>query len=83
MIALEFGFYKPVLDVFFKKKTAGNVYGVRKSNGETKKRIILCAHTDSAYEWKYTYKTGRKGNLLSYIYDYVFRKGRDYTGNDI
>lgn len=61
MIALEFGFYKPILDTFFKKKTAGNVYGVRKSKGETKKRIILCAHTDSAYEWKYTYKTGRKG----------------------
>ncbi|MBR2876499.1 MAG: M28 family peptidase, partial [Clostridia bacterium] len=61
MIVLEFVFYKPVLDVFFKKKTAGNVYGVRKSSGETKKRIILCAHTDSAYEWKYTYKTGRKG----------------------
>ncbi len=61
MIALEFGFYKPVLDVFFKKKTAGNVYGVRKSEEEAKKRIILCAHTDSAYEWKYTYKTGRKG----------------------
>ena len=61
MIALEFGFYKPILDVFFKKKTAGNVYGVRRSKGETKKRIILCAHTDSAYEWKYTYKTGRKG----------------------
>ncbi len=61
MIALEFGFYKPVLDAFFKKKTAGNVYGVRKAKGEAKKRIILCAHTDSAYEWKYTYKTGRKG----------------------
>lgn len=61
MIALEFGFYKPVLDVFFKKKTAGNVYGVIKSKEETKKRIILCAHTDSAYEWKYTYKSGRKG----------------------
>ena len=61
MIVLEFGFYKPILDVFFKKKIAGNVYGVRKSEEETKKRIILCAHTDSAYEWKYTYKTGRKG----------------------
>ena len=41
MIVLEFVFYKPVLDVFFKKKTAGNVYGVRKAKGETKKRIIL------------------------------------------
>ena len=61
IIAAEFGFYKPILDVFFKKKTAGNVYGVIKAKEETKKRIILCAHTDSAFEWKYTYKTGRKG----------------------
>lgn len=55
----EFIFYKPVLDVFFPKKTSGNVYGVRKASGETKKRIILSGHTDSAFEWTYTYKGGR------------------------
>ncbi len=55
----EFIFYKPVLDIFFPKKTSGNVYGVRKASGETKKRIILSGHTDSAFEWTYTYKGGR------------------------
>lgn len=55
----EFIFYKPVLDVFFPKVTSGNVYGVRKASGETKKRIILSGHTDSAFEWTYTYKGGR------------------------
>lgn len=55
----EFIFYKPVLDMFFKKKTSGNVYGVRKATGETKKRIIISGHTDSAFEWTYTYKGGR------------------------
>lgn len=55
----EFIFYKPVLDMFFPKVTSGNVYGVRKSSGETKKRIILSGHTDSAFEWTYTYKGGR------------------------
>ncbi len=55
----EFIFYKPVIDVFFKKKTSGNVYGVRKASGDTKKRIILSGHTDSAFEWTYTYKGGR------------------------
>ena len=55
----EFIFYKPVLDIFFSKKTSGNVYGVRKASGETKKRIILSGHTDSAFEWTYTYKGGR------------------------
>lgn len=55
----EFIFYKPVLDMFFPKVTSGNVYGVIKSKGETKKRIILGGHTDSAFEWTYTYKGGR------------------------
>ncbi len=58
-VLAEFIFYKPVLDVFFPKKTSGNVYGVRKARGETKKRIILSGHTDSAFEWTYTYKGGR------------------------
>lgn len=58
-ILTEFIFYKPVLDVFFPKVTSGNVYGVRKSKGETKKRIILSGHTDSAFEWTYTLKGGR------------------------
>ena len=55
----EFILYKPVLDVFFKKVTSGNVYGVRKASGEAKKRIVLVGHTDSAFEWTYTYKGGR------------------------
>ena len=58
-VVAEFIFYKPVLDVFFPKKTSGNVYGVIKAKGETKKRIILSGHTDSAFEWTYTYKGGR------------------------
>ncbi|MGN0527472.1 MAG: M20/M25/M40 family metallo-hydrolase [Acutalibacteraceae bacterium] len=58
-ILTEFIFYKPVLDVFFPKVTSGNVYGVRKPSGETKKRIILSGHTDSAFEWTYTLKGGR------------------------
>lgn len=58
-VLAEFIFYKPVLDVFFKKKTSGNVYGVRRASGETKKRIIVSGHTDSAFEWTYTYKGGR------------------------
>ena len=60
----EFIFYKPVLDIFFKKKTSGNVYGVRKASGETKKRIIVSGHTDSAFEWTYTYKGGRPAVVL-------------------
>ncbi len=58
-VLAEFIFYKPVLDPFFPKVTSGNVYGIRKASGETKKRIIISGHTDSAFEWTYTYKGGR------------------------
>lgn len=66
-VLAEFIFYKPVLDVFFKKKPSGNVYGVRKASGETKKRIIVSGHTDSAFEWTYTYKGGRPVVMLIII----------------
>ncbi len=58
-IVSEFFFYKQTLDVFFKKKDTANVIGKIKSAGETKRRIILCGHTDSAFEWTYTYHGGR------------------------
>ncbi len=63
----EFIFYKPVLDIFFKKKETANVIGIRKAAGETKKRIILSGHTDSAFEWTYTYHGGRKAVLTIII----------------
>ena len=59
----EFLLYKPVLDIFFKKKDTANVVGVRKASGETKKKIILSGHTDSAFEWTYTYYGGRPAVL--------------------
>ena len=62
-IVFEFIFYKPVLDVFFPKKETANVIGIRKAAGETKKRIILSGHTDSAFEWTYTYHGGRPAVL--------------------
>lgn len=58
-IVSEFFFYKETLDIFFKKKDSANVIGKVKASGETKKRIILCGHTDSAFEWTYTYYGGR------------------------
>ena len=57
----EFGLYKKPLDPLFKKAESGNVIAVRKATGETKRRIILSGHTDSAPEWTYTYKLGSKG----------------------
>ncbi len=59
----EFGVYKKPLDPLFPKKQSGNVIAVRKAKGETKRRIILSGHTDSAPEWTYTYRLGSKGVL--------------------
>ncbi|NLA77642.1 MAG: M20/M25/M40 family metallo-hydrolase, partial [Clostridiales bacterium] len=67
----EFLLYKKFWDFLFKKRTSGNVVAVRKSAGELKRRIILSGHTDSAYEWTYTYKGGSKLLLSVMIYAIV------------
>lgn len=57
----EFLLYKKMYDPLFKEETSGNVIAVRKAKGETKRRIILSGHSDSAPEWTYTYKLGSHG----------------------
>lgn len=56
----EFLFYKQVLDPLFKKEESSNVICTRKATGETKRRIIIGGHMDTAYEWRYTYLGGSK-----------------------
>ncbi len=56
----EFLLYKQVLDPFFKKEESSNVICIRKASGETKRRIIIGGHMDTAYEWRYTYLGGAK-----------------------
>lgn len=56
----EFLLYKELLDPFFKKEKSSNVICKIKAKGETKRRIIIAGHIDSAYEWNYTYKGGSK-----------------------
>lgn len=56
----EFLLYKKVLDPFFRKAESSNVICTRKASGETKRRIILGGHMDTAYEWRYTHLGGAK-----------------------
>lgn len=65
-VITEFLMYKKTLDVFFPKRTSGNVVAVRKAAGETKRRIILSGHADSAMEWRFTFWGGSK-LLLSMV----------------
>lgn len=60
----EFLLYKKMLDRFFEEKESGNVIAIRKASGETKRRIIISGHTDSAPEWTYTYKLGSNGSVI-------------------
>lgn len=55
LLVAEFLFYKPFLDPLFKKKTSCNVIGRRSPTGEVKQRIIFSGHTDSSWEWHFTY----------------------------
>jgi len=57
---MEFLLYKEALDVFLPKRESHNVIAVRKSSGETKRRIIFSGHADSAPEWRFTYWGGPK-----------------------
>lgn len=59
----EFLLYKKMYDPLFKEETSGNVIAVRKAKGETKRRIIISGHSDSAPEWTYTYALGSHGVL--------------------
>jgi len=58
---LEFVMYKQFLDPFFPGYTSHNVIAARKPTGETKRRIILVGHADSAFEWTLNYKLGGTG----------------------
>ena len=53
--ALEFLLYKQFMDVFYKKVTGRNLIATRKATEETKKRIVINGHIDSAYECRHTY----------------------------
>ena len=48
ILSLQFFLYLPLLDFFYPKKTARNVYGIIEPKGEIKHQIILSGHHDSA-----------------------------------
>ncbi|MFI3141263.1 MAG: M28 family peptidase [Clostridia bacterium] len=60
-LVCEFLFYLEFLDKlpFYPKKTGYNVYGVKKPTGEVKQRIVFCGHSDSVWEWTFTYLGGK------------------------
>ena len=51
----EFLLYKQFTDVLYKKVTGHNLIATRKATEETKKRIVINGHIDSAFECRHTY----------------------------
>lgn len=61
LVLIQFGFYKKLLDPFFKEKTGHNVTAIKKCTGETKRRIIFNGHPDATWEWPVNYALGGVG----------------------
>lgn len=49
ILTLQFFLYLPLLDRFYPKKLARNVYGIVEPKGEIKHQIIISGHHDSAH----------------------------------
>ena len=62
--AIQLSFYIPFCDMFYTKKEAHNFYAVRKPKGEVKKRFVICAHIDAAYEWRHLLYSSEKVHLM-------------------
>jgi hypothetical protein len=58
LLIFEFVLYKEFIDPLYPAKQSVNCVGIIKPVGEVKRRIILCGHADSMYEWWYNYLGG-------------------------
>ena len=56
--------YRLFLDPFFSKSTSLNLSATLKPEGVIKNRIILNAHPDAAYEWRYNYYFNKRFSLM-------------------
>ncbi|NBY02235.1 MAG: M28 family peptidase [Planctomycetes bacterium] len=56
--------YRLFLDPFFSKTTSVNLSATLKPQGKIKNRIILNAHPDAAYEWRYNYLFNKGFSLM-------------------
>jgi hypothetical protein len=70
--------YKQVIDLFARKATSFNVWAVQKPSGPVERRIILNAHPDAAYEWRWAYHVPKLFPLLT-LYSIVALLGKFLT----
>jgi hypothetical protein len=66
LILFELILYRQFLDPFFPKSISTNVVGVQPPSGKVSRRLVLNAHTDAAYEWRWHHRFPRAFPLLLY-----------------
>ncbi|NLA77303.1 MAG: M28 family peptidase, partial [Clostridiales bacterium] len=60
-------FRRQFADFLFKKAVSRNVFATRSSSSQAKKRIILCAHADAAWESRFNASENRLFDFMSRV----------------
>jgi hypothetical protein len=55
-LACELGLYWQMIDPFFPKGPSHNLLGTQRPSGAISRRLVLNAHVDAAYEWRWHYR---------------------------
>ncbi|MDR0883314.1 MAG: Zn-dependent exopeptidase M28 [Oscillospiraceae bacterium] len=71
IVIMEFLFYKPFLDPFFRKKNSCNVVATYNAEETATQRIVFSGHADSAMEWRFTYWGGPPLLIGSVVISFV------------
>jgi len=69
ILGCELGLYWQLIDPLFPKRTSHNVLGTQRPSGKTLRRLVLNAHVDAAYEWRWHYLVPR---LFPFVMYYAF-----------
>jgi hypothetical protein len=64
ILFVELGLYRQLIDPLFPKRTSHNVLAVRRPSGEVRRRLVLNAHPDAAYEWRWLVHLPRRFRLV-------------------
>jgi hypothetical protein len=55
-LVLEVGLYWRFVDFLFPKRSSHNVWGLQHPTGQVLRRLVLNAHPDAAWEWRWLYR---------------------------
>ncbi len=65
-LVVEVGLYWQLLDPLFPQRSSHNVLGIQRPSGPALRRLVLNAHADAAYEWRWLHLWPARFPLLVY-----------------